>query len=160
MQGGEDIGGELGLGFEPWRVVGSENLAQPRGEAEMGAKATRRRAVFVGQDGAGDVLRSECGEQVERTGEQHGVIEHRRLHLCAEKWQHGGDMFRAGEAADGVFQTATDGGAGLGRGGGSEAKLTHRMGMTAVDRGKVIEERAIEIEENGAEAFGHRRLGG
>lgn len=118
----------------------------------MGADEAGGGAEFVGEDGELGAAGAEGAEDFEGAGEEDDIIEHSGIPIGAVDGEGGGDAGGTDEVGDGVFESATDGGADLREGGRREAELAHRVTVAAVDRGKVIDERAVEVEEDGGEA--------
>ena len=97
-------------------------------------------------------------EEFEGAGEEDDVVEHRGVPVGAINGEGLGDARRADELGDGVFESTANGGADLGEGRRGEAELAQRMAVAAMDRGEVIDERAVEVEEDGGE-IRHKKSG-
>lgn len=99
-------------------------------------------------------MRVELGEDFAGAGEQHDVVEHGGIPVGAVDRESFGDTVGADEGGDGVFESATDGGANALERGGGEAEFHHGVTVAAMDRGEVVDERAVEVEEDSGKA-GH-----
>lgn len=148
----EDVGGECRLGLEPGRVFGAEVAVEKGSEAEVRADQARGRAHFVGENGELRAAGVQGLEQLKRAGEEYDVVEHRRVPVGAVDGERLRDARRTDERREGVFESSADGGADLRQGRRKQAELAHRVTVAAMDGGEVVDERAVEVEEDGGEA--------
>lgn len=154
-EGFQGVGGELGVGLEPGRIHRSEYGVEEVGDAEVIHEGAGGGAVFVGEDGAADAAGFEGFEEFAGAGEEGDAVEHVCVPVGAvdgEGFFEEGGVFFAEEALDGDFEAAADGAVNLFHGGLGEAEGAHGVDVGFVDGGEVIEEGAIEVEEDGAEA--------
>lgn len=152
----EDVAGECGLGLEPSGVPRPEVAVEERGETEVGADEARRRAEFVGEDGELGAAGVQGFEEFACAGEQDDIVEHRRIPVGSVNGESLRDARGPDEGGDGVFESSADGRANLGKRWRGQAELAHRVAVAAMDRGEMIDERAVEVEQDGGKS-GHER---
>jgi hypothetical protein len=95
----------------------------------------------------------------EGAGEGGDVLKHGGVPIRAVDCDGGGDLVGTDKVEHRVFEATAHGGADLGEGGRGEAELGQGVGVGAVDRGEVVDERAIEIEEKGAKGHDGCKVG-
>ena len=110
--------------------------------------------MFVGEDRGLRPLLPEGGQKLAGTRQQPDVIEHRRIPIRPVDGEGRSHPLGSRQPADGHLEAAADRRAHLGRGRGREAQLPQGVGMGALDGGKVVDERAVEVEEYSAVAHG------
>ncbi len=141
--------GELGLGLAPRRVKDTEDEVEMRGEADGLEDGAGVSALFVGEDGGGDALGMESADErgyawqdrdlgvpdffEVRTEDAHGFVD---VLLRNEFAEGDGD----GTAHAGLHFFEADGG---------QAEPRESVAVAAVDDAEVIDERAVEIEDDG-----------
>lgn len=152
----EDVAGECGLGLEPSGVFSPKVAVEERGETEVGADEARRRAEFVGEDGELGAAGVQGFEEFACAGEQDDIVEHRRVPVGPVNGESLRDARGPDEGGDGVFESSADGRANLGKRWRGQAELAHRVAVAAMDRGEMIDERAVEVEQDGGKS-GHER---
>ncbi len=147
----EGVLGEFDLGLEPRGVGRAEVAAEERGDFQMVADEAGGGAVFVGEDGEGGAAGVEFFQEFAGAGEKSDVVEHGGIPIRAIDGEGFGGALGTDQATDGEFDAAADGGVDLFERGRRQAKFLHRVRMGAVDRGEVVDERAVEVEEEGFE---------
>lgn len=147
----ERVLGELEVGFEPRGVGGAENTGEERGDFEVVADEAGGRAVFVGEDGELGAAGVEFFEEFAGAGEEGDVVEHGGVPIGAVDREGFGDAVGADEAAEGELEAAADGVVDLFEGRRREAEFLHRVRVATMDGGEVIDEGAVEVEEEGFE---------
>lgn len=150
----EDVVGECGLGFEPSGVFRPEVAVEERGEPEVGANEARRRAEFVGEDCDLCAAGVQGLEEFARAWEKDDIVEHRLVPVGPVNGEGLRDARGADEGCDGAFESSADGRANLGKRWRGQAELAHRVAVAAMDRGEMIDERAVEVEQDGGKS-GH-----
>jgi len=152
----EDVVGECGLGLEPSGVFSPKVAVEERGETEVGADEARRRAEFVGEDGEPGAAGVQGFEEFACAWEQDDIVEHRRVPVGPVNGESLRDARGPDEGGDGVFESSADGRANVGQRWRGQAELAHRVAVAAMDRGEMIDERAVEVEQDGGKS-GHER---
>ena len=159
-EGGEGVGGELGLRFQPLGVGGAEHEFKKGCEAEVVADGAGGGAVLVGEDGAGDAVGVESREEFAGAGEGVHAFEQVGGPEGAVEAEAFGHLRLGDKCAHGVFQAAADGVFNLFAGGRGQPELRQCVGVAAMDGGQVVDQGAIEIEEDGAETHGRKLAAG
>lgn len=154
----ERMARELDLRFEPWGVGCAENAVEQRREIQMVADEPGGRAVFVGEDGEPGAAGVETFEKLACAGEEGDVVEHCFVPVGSVNRERFGNALLSDEAGNRELETAADGGVHLLEGRGGESEPLHRVRVGPVDRGEVVDERAVEIEQKRGES-GHAKSG-
>ncbi len=149
------VAGELDLRFEPGGVGGAEDSVEERGDFKVFADEAGGWAVFVGEDGELGAAGVEFFEEFAGAGQKFDVVKHGGVPIRTIDREGFGDAVGADEAADGELETAADGVVDLFEGRRGQAEFLHRVRVAPVDRGEVVDEGAVEVEEEGFER-GHR----
>ncbi len=151
---GEGVLGELDLRFQPRGVEGAEDGGEERADFQVIADEAGGGAVFVGEDGEFGAAVVEGFEEFTGAGEEGDVVEHGGVPVGAINREGFGGAFGSHEAADGEFEATADGVVNLFEGRRRKAEFLHRVRVAPMDRGEVIDEGAVEVEEEGFE-IGH-----
>ena len=144
--------GEFALWLEPGSIGRTEVSVEQLGNAEVGADPAGGGAVFVGEHGGLTSGLLQGREELAGPRQELDVVEHRGVPIRAVNGERGREVFPSGQAGDGEFDAAADGRAHLRESRGGQAQFRHGVGVAAMDGGEVIDERAIEIKEDGAVA--------
>ena len=147
----ERVLGELEPGLEPRGVGGAKDAGKERRDFQVVADEAGGGAVFVGEDGEGGAAGVEFFEKFARAGEEGDIVEHGGVPVGAVDRKGFGDAVGADEAADGELEAAADGAVDLLEGRRREAEFLHRVRVAAMDRGEMVDEGAVEVEEEGFE---------
>ena len=144
--------GKLGFRFEPRGVHGAEDALQKMVHLEVFEDVASGGAVFVGEDAAGDALKAKeleqfAGARQERDAEKHVFGPERAIDLDGLRNKRG--MVGAEDAGHGDLQAAADGAVDILHGRLGQAEMGGGVAMAAMNGGEVIEQGAIEIEEDG-----------
>ena len=156
---GEEMRGEGGFGLEPRGVLGAEVGVQERRKSEVVGNQAGRGAMLVGKDRELGAAGMKIAQKGEGAGEGGDVLKHGGVPIRAVDCDGGGDLVGTDKVEHRVFEATAHGGADLGEGGRGEAELGQGVGVGAVDRGEVVDERAIEIEEKGAKGHDGCKVG-
>ena len=146
--------GEPHVGLEPRRVGRAEVGVEQVRKAEVRAGEARGRAVLVGEHPGANPGLLEENEQLLRAGQQLDVVEHRGVPIRPVDGEGGRLEFRADQALDRHLDAGADGRAHCGEARLWQTEPPHGVGMAPVDGGEMVDQRAIEIKKDGAEAHG------
>jgi hypothetical protein len=120
-------------------------------------------AVFVGKNCCCAAAAVERTEELFGAGQEGDTIVHVFLPVLAKAhagFGNEGFVVRADEATYSFLQTASDGAVDLFKGRLRQTQRAHGVAMRTMDRGKVIDECAIEIKEHSAKfRYGHVAVG-
>jgi hypothetical protein len=117
-------------------------------------------AALVGERGASHAAGTEGFEDGARARQQLGVVEPGLTPVLQDEREKALDIFRPGECGDGLLDAASDGGFDLRAGRLRQADRAHGVAMAAVDGAELVDERAVEVEEDRAEGHGPLDHGG
>lgn len=109
--------------------------------------------MFIGKHGELGALSVKVLQKFYRAGKEFNIIQHRGLPVRTINGQGFLDAVVAGEQADGALEAATDRRSDLLERRCGQAQSRQSVGVCAMNRGKMINERSVEIEEEGAEAM-------
>lgn len=110
--------------------------------------------MFIGKDRGGEATRVQVAQERPSAGEGDDVVEHRAVPIGAVDFHGGRDLVRADKFEQSVFEAAANRVAHLGERGRRLAELRQGVRVAAMDGRKVIDERAVEVEEQGAKLHG------
>ena len=159
----ERVDGEFTVGFEPRSVHRAKCAGEQMRDAQVVHQRARGGAVFVGEYGAADVLRVEGFEEFARAGEEGDAVEHVLGPVGAVNGQGLLDERGVGvaeEALDGDLESAADGAVNVFHARWGQAEVAERVAVGLMDRREMVEQGAIEVEEDGAKTSHAGNIGG
>ena len=157
LEFGEGVDGEAGLRLQPGRVACAIDSGEVGHQPKVLADRARGGAQLVGEDCATEAAGVQCLKERESAGQQLDIVEQRRVEVGAVDADGLLEAGRIDEAQHGPFETATDRRAHLFIGRGRETQTRQRVHVAAVDRAEVIDQRAIEVEEDEAGSHGRHQ---
>ncbi len=155
LEFGQGVGGESGLRLEPRRVARPVDPGEVGRESEMLADRARSRAQLVGEDGASESAGVKGLEEGQGAGQELDVVEQRGVEVGAVDADR---LLKAGgidKAQHGALESAADRRAHGFVGRSLQAQTWQGVHVAAVDRTEVVDQCAIEVEEN--ETRNHER---
>lgn len=153
----QDVRRKFRLRLQPGGVAGAEDPAQERTCAEVFADETGVGAALVREHGKLHAFGMLRAQQLERPGHQLHVFEEDRIGVRDMDLHRLGDELFRKEVAHRVVQAAPDGLPHLLERGRRPAEQGQRMDVSPVDRGKRVDDGAVEVQQDGVKTW-HGRV--